>query len=142
MSATGRRTGLKVRRGRREGEENIVPLINIVFLLLIFFMLTGQLVAPDPFDIDPPESGSESDSGERTVTVLVAADGRLALDGEQVDAATLSRGVAGMLETDPAVRLHLKADGAADAARVVEVMETLREAGIANLTLLTAARLR
>ena len=135
------RRGLKVRRERQDGEENIVPLINIVFLLLIFFMLTGHLVAPEPFEIAPPESAAETDSGERVATVLVAADGRLAMNGEQMDLPALSAAVAGKLQANPDLTLHLKADGAADAGEVVTVMEALRAAGIEKLTLLTAARL-
>lgn len=133
------RTGLKVKRQRDEGEENIVPLINIVFLLLIFFMLTGHLVAPEPFDIDPPESHSEADSGEKLAMVLVSKDGRVALDGEELDRSALSEAVAEKLRSTPDLVLQLKADGNADAGEVVSVMETLRAAGIAKLTLLTAA---
>lgn len=136
------RSGLKVKRQREEGEENIVPLINIVFLLLIFFMLTGHLAAPEPFVIDPPESAAESDSGDRTAMVLVSENGRVALDGEELDMAQLSAAIAGKLKATPDLRLHLKADGGADAGEVVSVMETLRSAGIAKLTLLTAARLQ
>lgn len=136
------RTGLRIRRRRDEGEENIVPLINIVFLLLIFFMLTGHLAAPEPFDIDPPESRSEAESGRSLSVVLVSADGRIALDGEETDEAGLSEAVAAKVTGAPGFRVHLKADGGTDAGRVVSVMEALRGAGVTELTLLTAASLR
>jgi len=136
------RTGLKVKRARQDGEENIVPLINIVFLLLIFFMLTGHLAAPEPFDIEPPESAADSDSGERIATVLVSTDGRVAIGGEETDMAGLSAAVTAKLKAIPDLVLHLKADGGADAGEVVTVMEVLRAAGISKLTLLTAARLQ
>src|SRR3546814_5580799 len=89
---------LRIRRERQDGEENIVPLINIVFLLLIFFMLTGNLAPPEPFDIDPPASLSEAEAGERPVTVSVAADGRIALDGRQVEAAGLAADLKSRIE--------------------------------------------
>ena len=45
------------RRPARPARENIVPMINVVFLLLVFFVMTAQIAPPDPFDIAPPEAG-------------------------------------------------------------------------------------
>jgi biopolymer transport protein ExbD len=125
---------------RRDGEEGVIPLINIVFLLLIFFMLAGTLSATDLFEVAPPESASEEAVGEPEMVVLMAADGRLALDGQDVDEAGLRQRVAAKLAADPDMRVRLKADGATEAERVITVMEMLRAAGVTELTLLAAAR--
>ncbi len=125
---------------RRDGEEGVIPLINIVFLLLIFFMLAGTLSATDLFEVAPPESASEEAVGEPEMVVLMAADGRLALDGQDVDEAGLRQQVAAKLAADPDMRVRLKADGATEAEQVITVMEMLRAAGVTELTLLAAAR--
>lgn len=39
---------------RRPRAESIVPMINVVFLLLIFFLMTAQIAPPDPFEVAPP----------------------------------------------------------------------------------------
>jgi len=44
-------------------EERVLPLINVVFLLLIFFMLAGSLSVTEPFDIEPPASQSQGGPG-------------------------------------------------------------------------------
>lgn len=121
----------------RNDDERILPLINVVFLLLIFFMLAGRFSAADPFQIDPPRSASEGVATERDILVLVGADGRLALDGEIIEEAALGAAVADRLSPDKTMRLWLKADGSAEATRVVEVMELLRAAGAERLRLLT-----
>ena len=121
----------------KNDDERILPLINVVFLLLIFFMLAGRFSASDPFEIEPPQSASEGAATERDILVLVGADGQLALDGEVMDAAALGAAVAERLSADGAGRLWLKADGDADVNRVVEVMELLRDAGAERLRLLT-----
>lgn len=123
----------------RSDEERILPLINVVFLLLIFFMLAGKLAASDPFDIAPPVSGSEASPGAEELTVLLGADGTLALDGAVIAAAALEAAVAERLSGDETTRVRLKADGRAEATRVVAVMERLRAAGVERLTLLTLA---
>ena len=46
----------------RNEDERILPLINVVFLLLIFFMLAGRLSASDPFQVEPPRSSADPGS--------------------------------------------------------------------------------
>ena len=121
----------------RTSEDSVLPLINVVFLLLIFFMLTGKLAASDPFEVAPPESASEGPSGAREMIILVGVDGRLALDGSIVDEAALSEAVAEHLSEPALVRIQLKADASAEATRVVAVMELLRDVGVEQLQLLT-----
>ena len=63
---------------------NMSSMTDLVFLLLIFFMLAGRLVTPEPFDIDPPASQSETNARADGLEIQLAADGRLALDGETI----------------------------------------------------------
>lgn len=118
-------------------EQRILPLVNVVFLLLIFFMLTGRLVADDPFDIAPPRSISDGMPEQRDLLVLVGLDGRLALDGEMIDPAMFKRMVATRLAASTALRVRVKVDNRIDATRLVALLETLRDAGVERLFLLT-----
>ncbi|RMD60627.1 MAG: biopolymer transporter ExbD [Alphaproteobacteria bacterium] len=126
----------------RNDEERILPLINVVFLLLIFFMLAGRLVASTPFRIEPPHSASEESVAAQESVVLISTDGRLALDGTVMEAPALKAAVAERMSNDPAARMHLKADGRVEATRVVAVMELLHEAGVERLKLLTVRESR
>ena len=127
---------------KRNDDDRILPLINVVFLLLIFFMLAGKLSAGDPFRIDPPASVSDAQVSAQYMEILIGADGRLALDDAIVDEAGLSAGVKRRLSQGGEVRVHLKADGAAGALKVVGIMELLRDAGIEKLQLLTVPEAR
>ncbi|MGO1119217.1 ExbD/TolR family protein [Rhodovibrionaceae bacterium A322] len=122
----------------KNDDERILPLINVVFLLLIFFMLAGRLAASDPFQVNPAESESMTTAQTPDLLVLVGADGQLALEGEVMEADSLKEIVAGYVqpESEPPV-VRLKADGQAEAVKIVEVMELLRDAGITKLKLLT-----
>ncbi len=127
---------------RREQGENVIPLINIVFLLLVFFMLAGTLSAPDPFDVEPPESleGVETAQPEEGV-ILLAADGRLALDGVELQLEQLTRRVEAWLaeESTEPVAVTVKADADVPAHRLLDLMDALRDAGLQRLTLLSTA---
>jgi biopolymer transport protein ExbD len=121
----------------RNDEERILPLINVVFLLLIFFMLAGRLAVSDPFEIAPPHSATEGPAEAQEMMVLVGADGRIALDGVIVAETALQAALAERLGDDGTAGVRLKADGRAEATRVVAVMERLREAGVKRLKLIT-----
>ena len=118
----------------KSGEERILPLINVVFLLLIFFLLAGRLAATDPFRVEAPRALGGEPIGGHDMVVHIGADGRLAFDGSVLGGAELRTAVAQRV-TSGAVRL--KADGRVQARRVIAVMEILREAGIERLELLT-----
>jgi biopolymer transport protein ExbD len=75
-----RRDGFRAPRRRLDEDERILPLINVVFLLLVFFMVAGRLTAGDPFPIDPPESASEGSPPEGRL-IAFGPNGELALDG-------------------------------------------------------------
>lgn len=117
-------------------DERVLPLINVVFLLLIFFMVAGQLSASAPFNIDPPASNSDGQPS-RELLVLIGTEGRLAVDGETVDPDRLEAAVAEHLQGDGAGPIRVKADGRVAATRVVAIMEALRAAGAERLDLLT-----
>jgi biopolymer transport protein ExbD len=129
------------RRVRRfDAEAGILPLINVVFLLLIFFMLAGQLTQAAPFSVTPPVSEQAGAAGPqadepREAAILLAADGRLALNGQPIEAPDLKSAVAEQLAVRPDLPVSLKADGATEAAEVVAVMEVLRDAGVRRLQL-------
>ncbi len=122
-----------------QGEEldPILPMINVVFLLLIFFMLAGALHAVDVFEVTPPTSVSETDAMDEEGVVLVGADGQLAIKGAVVDETDLQLAVSDMLAARPEALIRLKADNRVDAVRVVEVMELLEAVGVERLILLT-----
>jgi biopolymer transport protein ExbD len=124
-------------RRARNDDERILPLINVVFLLLIFFMLAGRLAVSDPLAIEPPHSASQGEPLVRDVQILIAKDGRLALDGAVMSDAELGARLAERMSAEADATYSLKADGGVEADRVIAVMELMRGAGVENLTLFT-----
>ncbi|SEP79766.1 biopolymer transport protein ExbD [Ectothiorhodospira magna] len=124
-------------------EENLIPLINIVFLLLIFFMVAGALSAQHVFEVEAPDSRHEAGVDDEGWLVLLGRDGRLALDDEEMDADTLKGRLRAQMEArqevlakgEPLVRI--KADQAASTDALMDLMELLRAAGVEEVRLLT-----
>lgn len=118
-------------------EDGLLPLIDIILMLLIFFMLAGKLAASDPLDVSPPNSQSESQLEERELVVVLGPDGQLAFDGELLSRQDFETALRDRVASSPDSRFWLKADAEADSNDVIAVMEVLRAAGVERLKLLT-----
>lgn len=119
-------------------EDNVLPLINVVFLLLIFFMLAGALVQEPPFSVTPPETRHTA-SGEPDAQYLaIAADGRLAYNGDIIEESELATHLAERSESG--APLQVRADTELEADRLTRLLAALREANVAEIRLLTTSQ--
>ncbi len=76
---------MKLKRApRRPQSESIIALIDVVFFLLVFFMLIGRMDATAPFDVQPASAVTGSDMPAGGATLSLSATGDLALDGTLV----------------------------------------------------------
>ncbi len=116
---------------------DITPLIDLVFTLLVFFMLAGAMRAPDAFPVDAAKSKSRVYGDEREAVVLVAADGSLGLNDTLMSKPELISALTMLLNENPDALVQIKADADSDAASVIQLMEDLREAGVGYIVLLT-----
>jgi biopolymer transport protein ExbD len=124
---------------RHQRDESVIPLISIVFLLLIFFMLTGKLTSPDLFEITPPTSTGVDIPASSALLLLMSADGRLAVDDRALADDELRQLIAARLAAEKDLQVNLNADARVQAHRLIAVMEILRETGIQKLNLLAVA---
>lgn len=127
--------------------ENILPLINVIFLLLVFFILSGVFVTPELFEVQPPESASEVEVESEPVLVLLNKDGTLA-HGEKIITTQEFRQLLTQMKSDDTEshlheshshesHLRIKADRKVAMQRVFEVMDIIAEVGHEDFHLLT-----
>jgi biopolymer transport protein ExbD len=123
----------------RDSEANLIPLINVVFLLLIFFMLAGRLAPTAQVALEPPRSDSTRSADPTPLVVLIDRTGRTTVNGESVDDETLAERVAdGLASEGP--RIQIKADADLDAIALIHLLDRLRTAGVEEIDLLTLGR--
>ena len=116
---------------------NLVPLINIVFLLLIFFMLSSTLITPDKFDIQLPESDKGDSHESVPIVILLRGDGTIALNNVAASLTELSDLLVSEIEAGAQPKLMVRADALANTKDVVAVLRQAKIAGIEAVALAT-----
>ena len=119
---------------------NVVPMIDIVMVLIIFYLMVGQLALNRAAGIDIPATpqGAQPRHAVADPIVLgVRDDGAVLLDGVAIDPARLRGELAGRLARDPTARVEVRADRDAAYARVRPALDAARAAGVREVDLVT-----
>ena len=119
---------------RSGGDDNLIPMINIIFLLLIFFMVAGQITLSADVVLPASISESELDSSPRLLSL--GADGILRLDGEAIEHEMLISALA-ELELDAGAPLLAHVDASLPASALDPLMAAAESLKITSLTLVT-----
>ncbi|MFL2682636.1 MAG: ExbD/TolR family protein [Alphaproteobacteria bacterium] len=125
------------KRIRKKRLPNLVPLINIVFLLLIFFMLSGTLSKKDLFEVDPPLSYTGSNAESPEMTILIRNDNKISLDDKIIPLNNLEAYLTSLLKDKSIEEVLIKADGNASSGTLSKVIRMIRNTGIKRAAIVT-----
>ena len=132
---------MKFRQVRRELPAlNLTPLIDIVFLLLIFFMVTTSFSRETRLLVSLPEASGSAENAAESIEVLVDREGGYAINGSRLVNAEVDSLVRGLeLESggDLSLLVVLVADAEVQHQSVVTAMEAIGRAGFASLSIAT-----
>ena len=117
-------------------DDHLVPLINIVFLILIFFLVASAIRPFTDRRIELAASQETDGAGALQRAVMVHQDGTRLVAGEVVDAAALSARLA-VWAREPDHAVTIVADGRTSATVVAELVAVTAAAGLRNIKLLT-----
>lgn len=121
-------------------DDNLIPLINIVFLMLIFFMVAGHISQSDPINVQPPNSVSDNHSKSDPVVIIVATDGQIAIEQTLVnkqDLATYINNKFEMAEDKQGFNLLVKVDANLAVEELQSVLQIIKQSGIKRVALAT-----
>ena len=124
-------------RHRRRLTISVTPLIDVMFLLLIFVMVSSTFKESPGIDISLPQADSGTGQDLSAHEVVVDRDGQFYSEGKAVDDGGLSRSLRDLLTREPNATVVLRADKEADFGRVVRAMDIARTAGAENLIIPT-----
>ncbi len=113
-------------RNKRDTNFSMASMSDMVFLLLIFFMLTSTLVAPNAIKLLLPSSNSKTMS-KQTVTVYINKARNIYVEDRKVDPANLENVLFGLIRNDQAASVVLRSDKTASVQDIVVVIDAVNE---------------
>ncbi|MEX0276217.1 ExbD/TolR family protein [Ruegeria sp. ANG-S4] len=119
----------------RHHPETIIALIDVVFFLLVFFMLIGRMDATAPFDVTPPVAQTGADMPAGGLTLSVGADGALALDGLELNAEQAVAQVQRLIEEQPETLIRINAHRDATLRGVLPLIAQFEALGARDVVL-------
>ncbi|MEM9148674.1 MAG: biopolymer transporter ExbD [Pseudomonadota bacterium] len=122
-------------RPRRRLRISLTPLIDVVFILLVFFMLASSFLDWRSIRLSAASSGGPAAGVEGALLVELTAGG-VRLSGERMDLVTLSARLEGHLERTPEQRVLVRPAPAVDMQRMVQLLDTVAAAGVQDIALL------
>jgi biopolymer transport protein ExbD len=114
---------------------SLTPLIDVVFILLFFFMLASQLTRLHSLPIDAPGPGSSDTAAERALLLRIRPDGSLDLNGEPLGEAELGPRIARQLRQAPELRVLVQPADPVPLQTTLRLFDVLAAAGVPALRL-------
>lgn len=129
---------MKVKRVPRRPRIEIIPMIDTIFVLLVFFMIASvSMVHQQGLTVDLPGAASGQPHAEQRITVTVKADGGLFLDKQPVSRDGLLEALREAVSRSPKSLVVVNGDRGARHGDVVDVMDAARLAGAAQASIAT-----
>jgi len=127
------RLGSIKRRGSSGDALEIAPLIDIIFILLIFFMVSTTFVRSFEVGIERPSASSAQPADVRAIRVTLAKSGAVFIDGQPVQAWMVQSRVRELLAQDPKRPVLVTADQDLRTGKLVQIVDHCRMAGARNV---------
>ena len=119
---------------------DLTPLIDVVLMLVIFFMLTTTFALSPGVQVDLPQGSSLQQQRESDALITITKDGAVYFQDAQVSLETLQAVLQRAQSQQPRLRVVIKADTLVQHGRVVEVMDMAKLVGIERLAIATAPK--
>ena len=120
-----------------EAQIDMTPMLDIVFIMLIFFIVTTSFVKEKGLDTNRPEDNqSNNDQPSKALSIRIAADGTIMMGGREVDIRRVVANTQTYLAENNTDSAAIQADEDTEHGTEVEVMNQVKVAGIAKVSVL------
>ncbi|MDN3653189.1 biopolymer transporter ExbD [Thalassotalea ponticola] len=129
------------RKRIREEEEaavDMTPMLDIVFIMLIFFIVTTSFVKEAGIDVQKPKAANASKKPSANIFIAVRENGEIWMDKRVVDVERVSANIEKLLAEQPTDIVIIQADKGAKHGVVVKVMDAIKDAGIDKISIAAA----
>lgn len=122
-------------REEENAELDMTPMLDIVFIMLIFFIVTTSFVKEAGIDVNKPEANQAQKKPSANIFIAIRANGEVWMDKRMVDVERVGANIERLLAEQPTDIVVIQADKEAKHGVVVEVMDQIKEAGIDKISI-------
>ena len=128
----------RIASGEEEDNEiNLTPMLDVVFIMLIFFIVTATFIKEAGIDVARPLASTADEQGDASILVAISPSDEIWIDKRPVDPAAVPGVIKRLHVENPKGSLVIQADQESTNDKLVIVMEAAKVAGIANVAIST-----
>ncbi len=118
-----------------ENEVNLTPMLDVVFIMLIFFIVTASFVKESGIDVNRPNAATAERKEKGNILVAISEDNQIWIDRRQIDPRALRANIERMHAENPNGAVVIQADEESKNKLLVLVMDAARMAGVKNVSI-------
>lgn len=122
------------RQRRKPAELNMSPLIDMIFILLIFFVVTTSFVRESGVDVQRPVAQTAETKDSTNIVIAITADNLVVVESKPIDVRSVQSYMERFLMQNPNGSVVLAADRNSRSGLVIQVLDSCRLAGVKNLS--------
>ena len=118
-----------------ESEINITPMLDVVFIMLIFFIVTATFIKEAGIDVNRPDAATAVKQEKANILIAIGANNDIWIDRRQVDIRALRPNIERLHAENPQGSVVIQADKESKTETLVAVMDASRQAGVYNVSI-------
>lgn len=122
--------GRKVRVEEEDATIDMTPMLDVVFIMLIFFIVTTVFVKQAGIDVNKPEGTTATKMKNANIFIAITESGTIWMDRREISVESVTANLEKLLSEQPSDAVFIQADTKAKHGIVIEVMDKVKAAGI------------
>lgn len=122
-------------KAEEDNELNLTPMLDVVFILLIFFIVTTSFVKETGIDVNRPSATTAEKKSQGNILIAINANGDIWIDNREIDIRAVRANIQVLKASYPQSSVIIQSDQDASTGKLVKVMDQIRLAGVQNISI-------
>lgn len=122
---------------KEETEINLTPMLDVVFIMLIFFIVTTSFVKESGIEVNRPSAQTSSQKSKANIIIAIRNDNEIWIDKRMVDVRAVRANIERLKASNSQNSIVIQSDKESKTGTLVKVMDQVRLAGITNISIST-----
>lgn len=124
-----------VNRQEEEAAIDLTPMLDVVFIMLIFFIVTASFVKEAGIDVNKPDAPTSEKQDRANILIAISAKGEIWIDRRRVDIRAVRANIERLHAENPQGSVVIQADKKSQTEKLIAVMDAARAAGVYNVSI-------